>query len=112
MNDRPDTRFPPRDRWIPARPKQVLAVPGFDAHVLPDAPTDGIFTPKPTSIELMLPIGRPLAINMTLAGLPRASGTEQCIVSVFGYRRDQLGGRRFRQMLRHFQTEHDLEAAP
>jgi len=84
MHDREDTRLLTGKAGIAAGSKDVLTIPRFNSFFVPDFPAQVIHAGEAVSIKKFLPVGRPLAINMMLAMLARAGGSENYNVRMAG----------------------------
>src|SRR5262249_55575489 len=112
MYNRLETGFTPGVFRLSARPENVLAIPRLDTFIIPDLPAYRVVTNIALAVEQRLPVGRPLAVDMMLTGLGRASRTEQYRVGMDGNRRNKAGAATLGQMLCDFETECHVETVP
>ena len=77
MNERAHARLAARGGRVFAREEKILAIPGFDAPVVPEERAKGVVAAESALVEKGLPIHRPLAIHVMLPILPRTGGGEE-----------------------------------
>jgi hypothetical protein len=82
MNDCGDPGFFASVGAVSTSEEEILSIPSFNGRHFPDLPADLILANEAAFIEESLPVVRPLAVDVMLAGLPWAGSREKNVVGV------------------------------
>lgn len=89
--------------------KDVLAIPGFDSRIIPDLPSQFVGAGEIELIKELLPVVRPLTMEVIFAGLLWRGGGEQDGVAQPGELAYEIPRRSGFKVLRDFEAEAGLE---
>jgi hypothetical protein len=93
------------------RNEYILLIPWFDRLDFPYPPANVIAANVTPVVKKLLPVGRPLAIDMVLAWLPGASGGKNDHVRVARQSIHKGSCMPLVEVFRHFETKHRVKSA-
>ena len=109
VNQAGDWGFGNRASGNPLCEEEILPIPRLDRLIIPEAQTQLTIARETGSVKMLLPVGRPAAIYMMLAGLIGAGRGEENHVSVPGDAFDKHSFGSSGQVLCHFETNREIE---
>src|SRR5262245_5508861 len=109
MNDGFQPAFLSRAESVAPGHEHVLPIPDVDTGLVPDSPSNGVGAGESTGIEPLLPVGRPLAVDVVLTTLARTRGREDEFGRMGSERFDEQPAVEFVEMLCHLQAQRDVE---